>query len=245
MCAIAASVGLSLFQGLAMRSAATQAAEDTAEIERQGVKSAEDAKRNKQLALAERKQEETVAARQDQFAKRIDTLVATKALLAKGQAGNTTNLLVMDQARQGANYNEKIRQSIESMDRQYLFDIKSTEAEKQEAQNVFAKNIEILQAQKALLASGQAGNNINLLFRDLGRQGGNFRESIRQELESFSRQYDRNIQGTESEYQNIRNRLRSNTITAYNQIPSTGSIILGAATSAFNTELSLDDGFFS
>ena len=39
MCAIAASIGLSLFQGLAMRSAATQAAEDTAEIERQGVKS--------------------------------------------------------------------------------------------------------------------------------------------------------------------------------------------------------------
>ena len=88
-------------------------------------------------------------------------------------------------------------------------------------------------------------NNINLLFADLGRQGGNFRESIRQDLESFSRQYDRNIQGTESEYQNIRNRLRSNTITAYNQIPSMGSIVLGAATSAFNTELSLDDGIFS
>ena len=175
MCAIAASIGLSLFQGLAMRSAATQAAEDTAEIERQGVKSAEDAKRNKQLGLSERKQEETVAARQDQFAKRIDTLVATKALLAKGQAGNTTNLLVMDQIRQGSNYNEKIRQSIESMDRQYLFDIKSTEAE----------------------------------------------------------------------YQGIRNRLRSNTINAYNAIHSTGSILLGAATSAFNTELSLDDGIFS
>ena len=173
--AIAASAALSGFQGLAMRSAASKAARDTFEIEKQAIKSAEDNKRNKQLALAEQK--------------------ASK--------------------------------------------------EKQEAQNVFAKNIEILQAQKALLASGQAGNNINLLFRDLGRQGGNFRESIRQELESFSRQYDRNIQGTESEYQNIRNRLRSNTITAYNQIPSTGSIILGAATSAFNTELSLDDGFFS
>ena len=175
MCAIAASIGLSLFQGLAMRSAATQAAEDTAEIERQGVKSAEDAKRNKQLGLSERKQEETVAARQDQFAKRIDTLVATKALLAKGQAGNTTNLLVMDQIRQGSNYNEKIRQSIESMDRQYLFDIKSTEAE----------------------------------------------------------------------YQGIRNRLRSNTINAYNAIHSTGSILLGAATSAFNTELGMgEDSFF-
>ena len=177
MCSLAAGIsgGLNLFQGLAMQGAATQAAEDTFEQEVEGTQSAEDSKRNQQLALSEQK--------------------ASK--------------------------------------------------EKKEAQNVFAKNIEILQTQSSLLASGQAGNNINLLFADLGRQGGNFRESIRQELESFSRQYDRNIQGTESEYQNIRNRLRSNTITAYNQIPSTGSIILGAATSAFNTELSLDDGFFS
>tara|TARA_B100001248_G_scaffold47091_1_gene29993 strand:- start:2747 stop:3280 length:534 start_codon:yes stop_codon:yes gene_type:complete len=177
MCSLAAGIsgGLNLFQGLAMQGAAKDAAEQTAEQERVGVKSAEDSKRNQQLALSEQK--------------------ASK--------------------------------------------------EKQEAQNVFAKNIEILQAQKALLASGQAGNNINLLFRELGGKGANFRESVRQELESFSRQYDRNIQGTEAEYQNIRNRLRSNTITAYNQIPSTGSIILGAATSAFNTELSLDDGFFS
>ena len=162
---VALSAGLSAFQGLAMQSAAKDAAAQTAEQERVGVKSAEDNKRNKQLALSEQK--------------------ASK--------------------------------------------------EKQEAQNVFAKNIEILQAQSSLLASGKAGNSINLLFADLGRQGGNFRESIRQELESFSRQYDRNIQGTESEYQNIRNRLRSNTIPAYNQIPSTGSILLGAAASGLNT----------
>ena len=177
MCSLAAAVGggLSLFQGLAMRGAAKDAAAQTAEQEKTGVKSAEDSKRNKQLALSEQK--------------------ASK--------------------------------------------------EKQEAQNVFAKNIEILQAQSSLLASGQAGNNINLLFADLGRQGGNFRESVRQDLESFSRQYDRDIQGTETEYQNIRNRLRSNTIQAYNQIPSTGSILLGAASSAFTTELGKTDGFFS
>jgi len=177
MCSLAAGVsgGLKLFEGLAMKGAATDAAEQTAGQEKTGVKSAEDNKRNKQLALSEQK--------------------ASK--------------------------------------------------ENQEKQNIFAKNIEILKAQSTLLSSGQAGNNISLLFADLGRQGGNFTESIRQDLESFSRQYDRNIQGTESEYQNIRNRLRSNTITAYNQIPSTGSIILGAATSAFNTELSLDDGIFS
>jgi len=168
MCAIVASVGLSLFQGLAMRSAASKAAADTAEIKKQGVKSAEDSKRNKQLALSEGKQEKTVAARQDQFAKRIDTLRATKALLASGQVGNTTNLLVMDQARQGANYNEKIRQSIDSMDRQYLFDVK----------------------------------------------------------------------GTEAEYQGIRNRYRSNTINAYNQIPSLGSILLNAAGSGLSAGIS-------
>tara|TARA_R100000005_G_C4980431_1_gene190322 strand:- start:1127 stop:1660 length:534 start_codon:yes stop_codon:yes gene_type:complete len=177
MCSIPAAIsgGLSAFQGLAMQGAAKDKANQVAEQERQGVQSAEDNKRQKQLALSEGKQEKKAAARQDKFAKTIDTLVATKALLAKGQAGNTTNLLVMDQIRQGANYNEKIRQSIESMDRQYLFDIKSTEAE----------------------------------------------------------------------YQGIRNRLRSNTIEAYNAIPSTGSILLGAVGSAFNTEVSRPDGAFS
>ena len=177
MCSIPAAIGggLNLFQGLAMQGAAKDTAKQTYQQEVEGTQSAEDNKRNKQLALSEGKQEKKAAARQDKFAKRIDALVATKALLAKGQAGNTTNLLVMDQIRQGANYNEKIRQSIESMDRQYLFDIKSTEAE----------------------------------------------------------------------YQGIRNRLRSNTINAYNAIPSTGSILLGAVGSAFNTEVSRPEGAFS
>lgn len=177
MCSVPAAIsgGLNLFQGLAMRGAAKDAAEQTAEQEKTGVKSAEDSKRNQQLALSERK--------------------AAK--------------------------------------------------ENKEAQNVFAKNIDILKAQSSLLASGQAGNNISLLFADYGRQGGNFRESVRQDLESFSRQYDRDIQGTEAEIQNIRNRLRSNTIQAYNQIPSTGSILLGAASSAFTTELGRTDGAFS
>ena len=166
---VALSAGLSAFQGLAMRSAAIQAAEDTFEIEKQAVASAEENKRDKQLALSEGKQEKVVAARQDQFAKTVDTLVATRALLAKGQVGNTTNLLVRDQVRQGANYNEKIRQSIDSMNRQYLFDIK----------------------------------------------------------------------GTQAEYQGIRNRYRANTINAYNQIPSLGSILLNAAASGLITYVSL------
>ena len=177
MCSIPAAIGggLALFQGLAMRGAAKDKAEQTAQQEVEGTQSAEDNKRQKQMALAEGKEEKTVAARQDKFAKAIDTLKATKALLAKGQVGNTTSLLVMDQMRQGANYNEKIRQSIESMNRQYLFNVKETEAE----------------------------------------------------------------------YQGIRNRLRSNTIEAYNAIPSTGQVLLGAASSAFNTELSQENNIFN
>ena len=176
MCWIPAAIsgGLSALQGLAMQGAAKDKANQVAQQEVEGTQSAEDNKRNKQLGLSEGLEEKKVSARQDKFAKAIDTLVATKALLAKGQVGNTTNLLVMDQARQGANYNEKIRQSIESMDRQYLFDIKETEAE----------------------------------------------------------------------YQGIRNRLRSNTIEAYNAIPSTGSILLGAASSAFSTELGRENNVF-
>ena len=170
MCSIAAGISgaLSAFQGLAMRGAAKEKAEGTYQQELEGTQSAEDNKRTKQLGLSEGLEEKKVSARQDKFAKRIETLVATKALLAKGQAGNTTNLLVMDQARQGANYNEKIRQSIESMDRQYLFDVK----------------------------------------------------------------------GTEAEYQGIRNRYRSNTINAYNQIPSLGSILLNAAGSGLSAGIS-------
>ena len=86
MCSIPAAIGgaLSAFQGLAMQGAAKDKANQVAQQEVEGTQSAEDNKRNKQLALSEGKQEKKAAARQDKFAKRIDALVATKALLAKG-----------------------------------------------------------------------------------------------------------------------------------------------------------------
>ena len=78
MCSIAAAVGggISLFQGLAMRGAAKDKAEQVAQQEVEGTQSAEDNKRNKQLALSEGKQEKKDAARKDKLAKRIDALVA-------------------------------------------------------------------------------------------------------------------------------------------------------------------------
>ena len=80
MCSIPAAIGggLALFQGLAMRGAAKDKAEQTAQQEVEGTQSAEDNKRQKQMALAEGKEEKTVAARQDKFAKAIDTLKPLK-----------------------------------------------------------------------------------------------------------------------------------------------------------------------
>ena len=75
MCSIPAAIsgGLNLFPGLAMQGAAKEKAEGTFQQEVEGTQSAEDNKRQQQLALSEGKQEKKAAARQDQFAKRIDT----------------------------------------------------------------------------------------------------------------------------------------------------------------------------
>ena len=115
MCSLAAGIsgGLNLFQGLAMRGAAVDAAEQTYGQEVEGVASAEDSKRNKQLALAEEKQAKQAQEAQNVFAKNIENLQATAALLASGQYGVTMGLLVADQARQAGNYRESVRQTLE------------------------------------------------------------------------------------------------------------------------------------
>ena len=94
----------------------------------------------------------------------------------------------------------------------------------------------------SILASERAGSTIGLLLMDQERQGANYREKIRQSVDSMERQYLFNIKATEAEYKGIRNRYRSNTINAYNQIPSLGSVLLNAATSGLNTYMSLPTG---
>ena len=69
---------------------------------------------------------------------------------------------------------------------------------------------------------------------DQARQGANYNEKVRQSIDSMNRQYLFDIKETEAEYQGIRNRYRSNTINAYNQIPSLGSILLNAAGSGLS-----------
>lgn len=171
MCSlVAASAGISLFQGLAMRGAAQDAASQAFEVEKEGVGNAETDKRNKQAALAEQLDDKNKTSAQDKFAKRIDSLRTRASLLATGKSGVSFGLILQDNERQAANY----------------------------------------------------------------------RESIRQSLESARRQHTRSIQQTESQYQSIRNQYRSQTQQAYNQIPSLGSIILGAGASALQTEIAVN-----
>ena len=171
MCSlVAASAGISLFQGLAMRGAAQDAADQAYQVELAGVANAETDKRNKQAALMEQQ----------------------------------------------------------------------SDKEKTSAQDKFAKSIDALRARASLLASERSGVSFGLILQDNERQAANYRESIRQSLESARRQHTRSIQQTEAQYQNIRNQYRSQTQQAYNQIPSLGSVLLGAASSGLQTQLALN-----
>mgnify|MGYP007077406776 CR=1 FL=1 len=114
--------------------------------------------------------------------------------------------------------------------------------EKAEAQNIFAKNIETLQASRAIIASERAGTTVGLLLMDNERQGANYRESVAQSLESFRRQYDRNILATEAAFANRRNQLQSNINEAYNAIPSLGQTLLSIGASGLNTYTGLTAG---
>lgn len=137
----AAGLALNAVNSFAQRAAAKDAADQTFQQGKLANKSAEDDKRQKQLALAEKKAEEEAAAKQNVFARNIETLKANKAIIASERSGTTIGLLLMDQDRQGANYQESIRQSLESMNRQYAFNIQSTETQYMNRRNEIQSNI--------------------------------------------------------------------------------------------------------
>ena len=124
----AASLGLNLVCGLTQRSAAQSAANQTYQSALIANQSAEDAKRAQQEALAQQKSETEKSSAQDMFAKNIESLIASRKIVASERAGTTVGLLLQDQERQAANYRESINQSLESARRQYTRNIEGTEA---------------------------------------------------------------------------------------------------------------------
>ena len=151
-------LGLTVANAFAGRAAARDRANQTYNQALIANQSAEDDKRKKQLALAERKAEEEKFAAQDKFAKTIDALQAKASIVASEQAGTTVGLLLMDQERQAANYREKINQSLESMQRQYTFNIQQTESQFLSRRNQLQSNIN--EAYNAIPSLGQTLLNI-------------------------------------------------------------------------------------
>ena len=151
-------LGLTVANSFVQRAAAQERADQTFNQALLANQSAERDKRQKQLALAERKAEEEKFAAQDKFAKTIDALQAKRAIVASEQAGTTIGLLLMDQDRQAANYREKVNQSIESMQRQYLFNVQATESEFESRRNQLQSNIN--EAYNAIPSLGQTLLNI-------------------------------------------------------------------------------------
>jgi len=151
-------LGLTAANAFAGRAAAQQRADQTYNQALLANQSAERDKRQQQLALSEKKAEEEKFAAQDKFAKTIDALQASRAIVASEQAGTTVGLLLMDTERQAANYRERINQSLESMKRQYLFNIQATESQFESRRNQLQSNIN--EAYNAIPTLGQTLLNI-------------------------------------------------------------------------------------
>ena len=151
-------LGLTAANAFAGRAAAKQRADQTYNQALLANQSAERDKRQQQLALSEKKSEEEKFAAQDKFAKTIDALQASRAIVASEQAGTTIGLLLMDQDRQAANYRERINQSLASMQRQYLFNVQATESQFETRRNQLQSNIN--EAYNAIPSLGQTLLNI-------------------------------------------------------------------------------------
>ena len=134
-------LGLTVANSFMQRAAAQDSADQTFQTGLQANLSAEDDKRQKQLALSEKKDEEEKAAAQDKFARTIETMNLQESLIASERSGLTTGLLLRDFGLQGANYRESVNQSLESMQRQYLFNIQATESEYLNRRNKIQSNI--------------------------------------------------------------------------------------------------------
>ena len=134
-------LGLTVANSFMQRAAAQDVADQTFQMGLEANQSAEADKRQKQLALSEKKEEEEKAAAQDKFARTIETMNLQESLIASEQSGLTTGLLLRDFGLQGANYRESVNQSLESMQRQYLFNIQATESELLNRRNKIQSNI--------------------------------------------------------------------------------------------------------
>ena len=137
----AASLGLNLATGLAQRSAAQAAANQTYQSALIANRSAEQAFAAQQEALAAQLKESRASQAQEKQAATIRSLQAKGAVKASGRAGLTVDLLLQDQERQTANFRESINQALESASRQYTRNVRGLEAQRDNRRNQLTSNI--------------------------------------------------------------------------------------------------------
>ena len=137
----AASLGLNLASGLAQRSAAQAAANQTYRASVIANRSAEQAFAAQQEALAAQLRESRASKAQEKQAATIRGLQARGAIKASGRAGLTVDLLLQDQERQTANFRESINQALESASRQYTRNVQGLTAQRDDRRNQLQSNI--------------------------------------------------------------------------------------------------------
>ena len=136
-----ASLGLNAVTGLAGRSAAQAAAEQTYQSSLIANRSAEQAFAAQQEALAAQLKESRASKAQDKQAATIRGLQAKGAIKASGRSGLTIDLLLQDQERQTANFRESINQALESASRQYTRNVDGLAAQRDDRRNQLTSNI--------------------------------------------------------------------------------------------------------
>ena len=137
----AASLGLNLASGLAQRSAAQAAADQTYQSALIANRSAEQAFTAQQEATAAQLKETRASSAQEKLAKTIQALQAKGAIRASERAGLSVNLLLADTERQAANARESINQTLESVSRQYKRNVEGLEAQRDSRRNQLQSNI--------------------------------------------------------------------------------------------------------
>ena len=141
MCVLAASIAVNLASGLAMRSAAQQAAEQTYQSAVRSNQSAEQSFALQQEATAAQLRETRASSAQEKLAKTIEGLQARGRIRASEQAGLTVQLLLQDAENQAANARESINQSLESATRQYTRNIRGLESQRDTRRNQLQSQI--------------------------------------------------------------------------------------------------------
>ncbi len=135
------SLGLTAATGLAERSAAQAAADQTYQSSLIANRSAEQAFAVQQEGLAAQLKETRASKAQEKQAATIRGLQAKGAIQASGRAGLTVDLLLADQQRQTANFRESINQTLESASRQYGRNVKGLTAQRDNRRNQLTSNI--------------------------------------------------------------------------------------------------------